>query len=256
MTAIAPPPRRLMLREARVLVNLAQALPRALGVAASLPANAPAVIVLPGFGSSDRATWPLRRHLRQQGFAAEGWGLGTNRAGLNLPHSQDDLDPRWNIDRRDDYHGEASVPYLCDRITAHVQARTEQIGRPVALVGWSLGGYVAREAARMLPERVSQVVTMGSPVIGGPKYTAAAPLFRKRGMDMDWIEREIAKQDARPIQQPILAIVSRSDAVVSWAAAQDQVSPNVTHVEIDAAHLGMGFNPKIWQLVVERLRSA
>lgn len=251
--ALAPPPRRLLLRESRALLSIAQSLQTATRPVQPLAADAPPVIVLPGFGSSDRATWLLRRHLRQQGFAAEGWGLGTNRAGLNLPHSQDDLDPRWTIDKREHYNGEASVPYLCDRMTERTARRAEQLGHPVALVGWSLGGYVAREVARMLPQQVRQVITMGSPVIGGPKYTAAAPFFRQRGMDLDWIEHEIAKQDARPITQPILAIASRSDAVVSWAAAQDHVSPNVTHVEVDAAHLGMGFNPTIWRMIVERL---
>ena len=54
---------------------------------------------------------------------------------------------------------------------------------------------------------------------------------------------------------PITAIVSRSDGVVGWGAAQDHFSPNVRHVEIDASHLGMGFNPAIWREIIAVLGS-
>jgi L-rhamnose isomerase len=94
---------------------------------------------------------------------------------------------------------------------------------------------------------------MGSPTIGGPKYTAAATYFRRRGMDLDWIEEEIKKRESRPIRQPITAIFSKSDSVVSWQATIDHHSENVTHVEVDAAHLGMGFNPTILAHVVSAL---
>ena len=94
---------------------------------------------------------------------------------------------------------------------------------------------------------------MGSPTIGGPKYTAAASFFRIRGMDLDWIEAEIAGRERQPITQPITAIVSKSDGVVSWQAAWDHHSPNVQHIEVRAAHLGMGFNPTIWGHVTEAL---
>src|ERR687889_804686 len=36
-------------------------------------------------------------------------------------------------------------------------------GRPISLVGWSLGGIYAREIARMAPDAVRQVITLGSP---------------------------------------------------------------------------------------------
>ena len=96
---------------------------------------------------------------------------------------------------------------------------------------------------------------MGSPTIGGPKYTAAVDFFRKRGMDVDWIEENIRRREERAIRQPITAIFSKSDAVVSWQAAIDHHSENVRHVEVNAAHLGMGFNPTIWQQVVAALET-
>ena len=125
----------------------------------------------------------------------------------------------------------------------------------MSLVGWSLGGYMAREVARDLPGIVERVVTMGSPTVGGPKYTAAARFFNRNGMDLDWIEREIARRESRPIAQPITAIVSKTDAIVDWNAAIDRSSPRVEHIELDAAHLGMGFNLDVWSCVLAALQA-
>jgi pimeloyl-ACP methyl ester carboxylesterase len=213
------------------------------------------VIVVPGFGADDYSTAPLRHYLTRRGFAAEGWGLGRNLAGTNLPHSLEDLSPLWELDaaRKADYRGEAGVPYLCDRLTDRVRERHADIGKPLALIGWSLGGYLAREAARDLPSAVDRVITMGSPIVGGPKYTAAARFFEKREMDLDWIEEEIQRREARPIRQPITAIYSKTDAVVHWHATVDRFSEDVRHVEVNAAHLGMGFNPTIWRHVLDAL---
>lgn len=256
---LAPPRPLAMLRETRTALDLARMIPPLLS--ASLrpaPASAvvrPAVMVIPGFGSDDRYTAPLRHYLNRRGFPAEGWGLGRNLAGVDLPHSLDELSAGWRVSPKPDYRGEASVPYLCDRLAERVRRRAREVGRPLALVGWSLGGYLAREVARDLPDEVDRVITLGSPTVGGPKYTAAAGFFRKRGMDLDWIEAEIHRREERPIRQPITAVYSKSDSVVSWPAAIDRYSENVTHVEVDAAHLGMGFNPTVWGHVIAALAS-
>lgn len=250
------PDKRLLLLEARAAIDLARMLgPLALASARRKSLrNDSLIIVVPGFGSGDRATFPLRRYLRHNGFAAEGWGLGTNLAGTDMPHQLEDLSERWSFQPREDYRGEAGVPYLVDRFYERVVERYESTGQRILLIGWSLGGYVAREAARDLPGVVDQVITMGSPVYGGPKYTAAAPFFTSRGLDLDWIEEEIDRRAERAIHQPITAIVSRTDAVVGWEAAQDRHNPNVTHIEVDAAHLGMGFKPEVWSHILQALQ--
>ncbi|MEM6774940.1 MAG: hypothetical protein AAF933_02100 [Pseudomonadota bacterium] len=254
---LTPPSRSLFLLESRAALDAARMLPPL--VAASLGKRAEMqdtlVIVVPGFGSGDRYTLPLRRFLKRKGFAAEGWGLGTNLAGTDMPHSQEDLSERWQFEHRADYQGEAGVPFLIDRFYEQVQKRHRETGRQIALIGWSLGGYVAREVARDMPEAVERVITMGSPIVGGPKYTAVSSFFGRSGQDLDWIEEEIARRESRPITQPITAIFSKTDGIVGWQAAIDHFSPGVTHVEVDAAHLGMGFNPQIWQEVLTALRA-
>lgn len=211
------------------------------------------MIVLPGFGATDRSTYFLRRMLNQQGYLAEGWGLGRNLAGAGLVTSAAELSERWNVDRVREHRGEASVPALCDQMADRVEQRANTLGRPITLIGWSLGGYVAREVARDLPDAVNRVITMGSPVIGGPKYTAAADYFAKQGQDLDWIEAEVAKRYEKPITQPVTAIISPSDAVIAYHAAYDHQSPHVTNITVEAAHLGMGFNIHIWQHILAAL---
>ncbi len=253
----APPKRSLLLLESRAALDAARMLAPLLAASirrAPDPADT-LVIVAPGFGSGDRYTLPLRRFLKRKGFQAEGWGLGTNLAGSNLKHTQDDISERWNFTHREDYRGEAGAPYLVDRFYDRVLQRHAETGMKVSLIGWSLGGYMAREVARDLPDVVERVITMGSPTLGGPKYTAAASFFVRNGMDLDWIEQEIADREARPISQPITAIVSKTDAIVDWNAAIDRYSPNVNHVEVDAAHLGMGFNPDVWSHVLEAMQT-
>jgi len=217
------------------------------------PSQGLLVLLAPGFGSDGRFLAPLRRNLERQGYAAEDWGLGRNLAGIEIRHTLGDLSDRWSFAPRADYHGEGSVALLCDRLIEHIEARHRDTGLPVALVGWSLGGYLCREAARDLPETVDRVITLGAPTQGGPKYTAAASFFRNRGMDLDWIEQEVRKREAKPIRQPITAIYSRTDGIVAWRACIDRCSPNVRNVEIDAAHIGMAINPVVWRHVLDAL---
>jgi len=132
-------------------------------------------------------------------------------------------------------------------------ASDEELGSKVVLIGWSLGGFIAREVARDLGDEVAHVITLGSPVIGGPKYTKAVKFFEAKGFNLEWIEREAVKRDAVPIQQPITAIYSKTDGIVAWRSAIDKISPNVTHWQINAPHLGMGFNAKVWTLIRQSL---
>ena len=51
----------------------------------------------------------------------------------------------------------------------------------------------------------------------------------------------------------ITAIASPTDAVVGHAATFDHHSPDVRHVDIDASHLGLCFNPTVWRLIADTL---
>ena len=187
------------------------------------------VLVIPGFGTSDRATWPLRRYLAYLGHEVEGWRLGRN-------------------------HGR--VPALIPRVIERLEDVARRHDGQVALVGWSLGGYLAREAARERAELVSRVVTLGSPVVGGPKYTVTHRYYLQKGYDLDEIEATVAAREAVPLQVPVTAIYSKHDNVVAWQACIDRVNPVTEHVEVAATHLGLGLSPDVFAVVADRLAAS
>jgi len=222
---------------------------------AAAPSKRYPIIVLPGIGATDSSTAPLRYFLQRNGYSAEGWGLGRNLGGRGMINELDELSASWDVDRTKVHNGEGEVPALCDRMLQRVERRVSELNSPVILIGCSLGGYVAREVARELTQSVVGVITMGSPAFGGPKFTSAAPIFKKRNIDLDWIEAEVAKRFSTPIEQPITAIFSKRDGVVGWQAAVDDLSPNVKHVEVDVSHIGLGLNAEVWNIVLNELES-
>jgi len=187
------------------------------------------VMVLPGYGADDLSTVALRSYLRVMGYAPAGWGLGRN---------------------------DGDVPRLMNEVATRVLELTERDQAPLRLIGWSLGGYLAREAARDLPDRVARVVTLGSPVVGGPKYTAVARLFQTERGALDLIEQLVDQRYSVPLTVPITAIYSKRDGVVAWQACIDERSPAVEHVEVSTTHIGLGFAPEVYEIVARRLATA
>ncbi len=218
----------LLAREAQALAELPRLLWRSAALAREPRGDGRPVLVLPGFGTGDESTLILRAYLRWIGYRVAGGSRGRN---------------------------DGNVPDLIPRVTRRVAREADLAGAPVRLVGWSLGGYLAREAARELPESVVRVVTLGTPVVGGPKYTAAAPYYARLGFDLDEIEAEVERRTARPLRVPVTAIYTRNDGVVAWQACIDRRDPGVEHVEVASTHVGLGFSPDVYRVVARRLAS-
>lgn len=223
---LRPPARSLKFLEARALVEGASILPAAPWLLTQPRGDGRQVMVLPGFMFDDRSTWPLRRFLRYLGYEVLPWHLGRNQG-------------------RPEHDSE---------LVARRLPEVRRPGEPITLIGWSLGGVVARLVAQALPDAVREVITLGTPVEGGPKYTAVGARFaRGQGIDLDEFEGHVHNVNREGMQVPVTAICSRSDGIVGWRAAIDRYNAHARHVRLPCSHLGMGVNPLVWRTVAHIL---
>lgn len=188
------------------------------------------VLVLPGFMASDSSTMPMRHLLSQLGYEVTGWGLGRNLKVNSV---------RMEAMRR-------CVSELYDKS-----------GGKISIIGWSLGGVLARELAKRMPGKVRQVITLGSPISEDRRYTNARPIFEaingKQPPAMKGSQfRKLS--DAPPV--PTTSIFTKGDGVVHWrGSVQPATRDNVQteNIEVFASHLGLGVNPSVMLVIADRL---
>src|SRR2546429_5976310 len=227
---LSPPSRTLMFLEGRAISELGAflgAMP--LRSVASKGVGHP-VLVLPGLVASDTSTRPLRSFLKSRGYAASGWRQGRN-LGLRrgVQHAMVDL-----VHELNDTHG-----------------------RKVSLVGWSLGGLYARQLAKMMPERVRSVITLGSPFAAGPKATNAWRVYEMasgRRADEEDSRFGGSLSSAPPV--PTTAIFSRTDGICAWQGCMEKTSAQSESIEVESSHCGMGHHPAAVYAVADRLAPA
>ena len=185
------------------------------------------VVLLPGFTAPEFSMRPLALYLKYLGYDASTWGLGFNGG---------------DVDR------------LTEAFGQKIETMAETSGAPVTLIGWSLGGIIARETARLFGPSVREVVTMGTPLIGGPKYTAVGKIYAiKEGLDLDEFEREVHARNSVGLSQPLTVIYSKSDGVVGWQAARDVYNEHAENIEVRSTHFALGANSSVWKIVADTL---
>ena len=127
-------------------------------------------------------------------------------------------------------------------------------GQAFTLIGWSLGGIIAREVARLSPHLVREVITMGTPIIGGPKYTTPGQRYaQSANIKLDQFEREVHQRNSIGFDQPLTVLYSDRDGIVGPDIARDIYNPQARNIRVDGGHMGMGFNPKVWRIIADTL---
>lgn len=227
---LRPPSRTLMFLEGRAIHEFGAFL-GALPLLSLAPrGDGHPVLVLPGLVTSDIATRPLRSFLKGRGYAVSGWGLGRNY-GL-----------------RDGVQ---------EGMISLVQELNEAHGRKVSLVGWSLGGLYARQLAKMMPDRVRSVITLGSPFAGSPKATNAWRVYEAvSGQRADHSNPAFGGDMAETPPVPTTAIFSRTDGICAWQGCVEKPGTMVENIEVQGSHCGMGHHPAVVYAVADRLAQA
>jgi pimeloyl-ACP methyl ester carboxylesterase len=194
------------------------------------------VLLVPGFLAGDGTLALMSRALRAQGFRTYRSHIHAN-IGCTL------------------------------NAAAQLEGRLESIairrGTRVQVVGHSLGGMLARGVAVRRPDLVSNVVTLGSPMLapGAHHRSLSASVemlvrLSKAGvpglMAEDCVAGACARQSFEECRAPMpagigfTAVYSRRDGIVDWRACVDPVAHQV---EVTASHLGMAFDPRVIDVV-------
>jgi pimeloyl-ACP methyl ester carboxylesterase len=232
MTAVAqdlrPPSRTLLFLEGRALQELGAFMMLRPWLSAAPRGDGHPVLVLPGLLASDLSTRPLRSFLKGQGYAAHGWKQGRNlglRAGIE------------------------------EGMLERVEELYERYGhRRISLVGWSLGGIYARQIAKMVPDKVRSVISLGSPFAGSPKATNAWRVYEfASGQSVEASEHKMAGGLATPPPVPTTSVFSRTDGICAWQTCINEESEQVENIEVHGSHCGLGHHPAAVYAVADRL---
>ena len=203
----SPPPLRLLAREGASYAFMR--LTANFGSVASVPlrGNGRQVLVIPGFMASDISTSRLRNSLNAAGFDTFGWALGRNTG-------------------------------VAADIFEKLDARLDAIGAdgPITIVGWSLGGLIAREYAKHAPHRIAKVITLGSPFSGDLRSNNAWRLFEfVAGYKIDNPPIEMVLGEKPPV--PTVAFWSARDGVVASQSARGLPGESDEQYELDCTHM-------------------
>ncbi len=203
-----------------------------------------AVIIIPGFLSTDDHTRHLYIWLGRIGYRPYFSGVGINAGCPNL--------------------------LVRERLTATVKQALADTGRRVHLIGHSLGGMMARSIAARRPSDIASVIALASPfrgTVAHPAVLAAAETIRQdtlkqhgnRVLSECSTERctcAFVRSLRRSISPSVVetAIYTRDDGVVDWRYCRTGNATN--DFEVPGTHLGMVFNPAVYAIIAARLSEA
>ena len=187
------------------------------------------VLVIPGFMSSGTSTKPLRDFVEKLGFKVFDWNLGFNWGHLS------------NLD---------SLEKWLEKIYREEEQK-------ITVIGWSLGGVYGRHLAHEFPDKVAELITLGSPFAGLTEPNNAAWLFQlihfKHPVEL--VDAELLEKLPQKPDVPTLAIFSKEDGIVPWEACRES-NPDEYHKnkEVKGSHIGLGMNIQVFEAIFEALR--
>jgi len=219
------PPLRYFLRE---LDFLAQPWRRAQAAAGEGIARAETprlVMLLPGFGTHPVRMRHMAKQLEKAGHRVKRWGLGINTG---------------------------PTPEKVELLARRLQDLHDRYGMKVHLVGWSLGGLFARELAKLHPELVAKVVTMGSPFSGDPHANNVWRIYELvTGHPVT--DPPVGKHRDEKPPVPTVALWSPRDGFVQARAACGRPGERDRAVALRCSHIGFSHSEEAIAAVLGEL---
>jgi pimeloyl-ACP methyl ester carboxylesterase len=204
------------------------------------------VLALPGMFANDLYLEPLHRWLRRIGYTPVRSTLLIN---VGCPQR------------------------LCEEIEGHLRNKIEHRPGPVAVIGHSRGGVLARAIAARLGADASHLVLLGSPAgavvramdahaaLAGAPAGAAVQRAGNRAraiLDPDCDVPDCGCPFPTDVRRPLHArtrvtsIFSRDDPIVPRAACR---IPGARNVEVRGTHSGLAYNVAVYRVIGDALNA-
>lgn len=204
--------------------------------------NGDPVMTLPGYMGGDGSMSFLRRYLDKLGYDARPWGLGRNVQNSKIKDMEGLMEFKAD---------------MIDKLGCEVERIYKETGRKVSLIGWSLGGLYADGLARIAPEMVRQVITLGTP-LGDPRGTSIFALVYRvleRHFEEDFIDFSLWCNDIPKGERevPTTIVFSKTDGIVSPDIALLGHHPSIRYIKVKSSHVGFVVNPMAYWAVAKEL---
>lgn len=189
------------------------------------------VLLMPPYLGNDLSTTFVRNYLRSVGFKTYKWDLG-----VNMINSK-------------------SLPKLIEKLDEIYEKHQEK----VSLVGWSGGGIFAKIIANRHPEKVEQLITIGSPVWGvkNMKTPVVRSLEFLRGRKLRERNAKFIKELEEIPEVPITCIYTKTDGLLPWKHCMEAetLRKDIKNIEVFGSHCGMGANASVLLTVANSLNT-
>lgn len=205
-------------------------------------ADAPPVMLIPGFMAGDRSLNIMRGWLRRRGHRVRSSGIRTNVG---------------------------CAEQVVQRLEKRLRALADEAGEPVFLIGQSRGGSLARALTVRAPDAVCGLAMLGSPVTDS--LAVSTPVLRT----VRWVavlgdlgvpglfsstckdgeccaDFRVDLAGSLPKGLAATAIYSHSDGIVDWRACMD---PDAHGVAVESSHCGMSVNVNVYRVLDRALQA-
>ena len=186
------------------------------------------VMLMPGFATHPIRMRQMARRLEASGHVVKDWKQGVN------------LGP---------------TPENFENLVRRLQEVHDRYGEKVCLVGWSLGGIFARELAKVRPDLVEKVITMGSPFSGDGRANNVWRIYHLvTGHSVD--APPIGGDRAEKPPVPTIAFWSARDGMIHPRAARGKPGERDRAQAVRCSHMGFCYSEEAVRAVLVELDRA
>mgnify|MGYP001801035009 FL=1 len=142
-----------------------------------------------------------------------------------------------------------------EALEERVESLYEDYQEPVTIIGWSLGGVYARQLGKAMPDKIRQLITLGSPFAGIQEPNNVAWIYNliSKGDRIRRVDPIVFDDIPLPAPVPTTAVYTKEDGIVPWHLCMEEEDEIHQNIQVRGSHFGLGVNPTVLEIIADRL---